>query len=96
MRYFTDEQIQQMRKNIREEFGNDRDGIIYLAYVSKLEVLNKRYDEFGDCKDELMQTIVDLQRFAGQYVRHKGKVDVNDLDADAFEYENFDYAQAPD
>lgn len=96
MRYFTDEKIAQMKEDIQKFYGNDKDSALYMAYVTKLEILDKRYDQYGDCKEELLQTISELNRFAGQSVKHRGKVDVNDEDADAFEYENFDYSQTTD
>ncbi|MBQ8132949.1 MAG: hypothetical protein IJ192_00820 [Clostridia bacterium] len=94
MKYFTDKQIQEMRERIKAAYGGT-DSILYLAYLSKIEALNKRYDEFGDCREELMQAIAEMERATEQYV-HRGKADPNDEDADAYEYENYDFRQTMD
>ena len=89
MRYFTDEKIQEMKDSIRAAY-DPKDCAMYLAYVTKIEMLDKRNDQYGDCKDELMRTILDLEKASERYI-HRGKADPNDEDADAFEYENYDF-----
>lgn len=96
MRYFPDEKIKEMRDAIREYYNGSGDGMMYLAYVSELEALDKRNDEYGDCKEQLFQMMSELNRFSSQYVHHRGKADVNDKDADAYEYENYDFRQNGD
>ena len=93
-KYFTDEQIKEMRERITESYG-ENDRALYLAYLTKIELLNKRYDEQGDCRSELMQAIAQLESATERYV-HRGKADPNDEDADAFEYENYDFRQTTD
>lgn len=94
MKYFTDEQLSKMRSRITENYS-ENDRALYLAYLTKIELLNKRYDEQGDCRMELMQAISQLEAATERYV-HRGKADPNDEDADAFEYENYDFRQTTD
>ena len=94
MKYFTDDQIKTMREKIMDSYG-ENDRALYLAYLTKIEHLNKRYDEQGDCRDELMRAIAELEGATERYV-HRGKADPNDEDADAFEYENYDFRQTTD
>lgn len=89
MRYFTDEKIQEMKESIKASY-DPKDSAIYLAYVTKIEMLDKRNDQLGDCKDELMQAILELEKVSKRYI-HRGRADPNDEDADAFEYENYDF-----
>ncbi len=88
MRYFTDEQIKNMRSQVKihySESGTNR----YLACISRIEQLDKLNDEAGGIyKDQLMQAIAELEKETEQYV-HRGKADPNDDDVDAFEYENY-------
>ena len=51
-------------------------------------VNNRRNDEYGDCRNELLQAITALEQETERYV-HRGVADPNDEDNDAFEYENF-------
>lgn len=94
MKYFTDEQLGEMRQQIMEGYS-ENERAMYLACLTKIELLNKRYDEYGDCRDELMQAIAQLEAVSERYV-HRGKIDPNDEDADAFEYENYDFRQTTD
>ena len=94
MKYFTDAQLEAMKERIKSDYG-EAEGKRYMAYLTKIELLNKRYDEYGDCRTELMQAIAELERATEQYV-HRGKADPNDEDADAFEYENYDFRQTTD
>ncbi len=89
MRYFTDEQINEMKTRVRSEYDSNTANR-YLACLSRIELLDRRNDESGDCRSELMQAIAELERITGQYI-HRGKADPNDEDADAFEYENYDF-----
>lgn len=89
MRYFTDEQIEQMRINAKKDY-DPKDCAVYLAYISKIEVLDKRNDEFGDCRAELMQSISEMEKVTERYI-HRGVADPNDEDNDAFEYENYSF-----
>lgn len=91
MKYFTDEQIADMREKIRQSYS-ESEGLLYMAYISKIEMLNKRYDEKGDCKKELLNAIAELEKATERYI-HRGRADPNDEDADAFEYENYDFRQ---
>ncbi len=94
MKYFTDEQINEMRERIRSSYSG-ADGLLYQAYLSRIEDLNKRYDEHGDCKEELLAAIAQLEKATEQYI-HRGRADPNDEDADAFEYENYDFRPGTD
>lgn len=88
MRYFTDDQISKMREQIRINYSQSESGR-YLAYVTKIELLDKMNDSSdGAYREQLMQAISELQKETEQYV-HRGRADPNDDDADAFEYENF-------
>lgn len=94
MKYFSDEQLAEMRQKIKTELG-PQDRSLYLAYLSKIEMLDKRNDEYGDCRGELMQAIAELEQVSERYV-HRGRADPNDEDADAFEYENYDFRPPTD
>lgn len=87
MRYFSDEQIREMREHARNDY-DENECADYLAFITKIELLDKRNDQYGDCKEELMQAISEIGRRTEQYV-HRGQTDPNDKDADAFEYENY-------
>ncbi|MBQ9461445.1 MAG: hypothetical protein IJU51_05950 [Clostridia bacterium] len=89
MRYFTDEQLNAMRENARKDYGPNQTNR-YLTCITRIELLDKRNDQFGDCRNELMQAIHELEKVTEQYV-HRGRTDPNDEDADAFEYENYHY-----
>ncbi len=89
MRYFSDEKLSEMRRRARSDF--DEDGrSMYLAYIQKIEVLDKRNDQFGDAREDLLKAIAELEKVSERYV-HRGKADPNDEDNDAFEYENYNY-----
>lgn len=89
MRYFSDEKLSEMRRKAKSDF--DEDGrSMYLAYIQKIEVLDKRNDQFGDAREELLKAIAELEKVSERYV-HRGKADPNDEDSDAFEYENYNY-----
>ncbi len=94
MKYFSDKQLSEMRERVRTELS-DQDRSLYLAYLSKIEILDKRNDEYGDCREELLQAIAELEKVSENYV-HRGKADPNDEDADAFEYENYDFRPPTD
>lgn len=89
MRYFSDEKLRMMREQIKKEY-NIRDSAEYLAYITRIEMLDKQNDKYGNCKAELMQAISEMSKRTEQYV-HRGISDPNDDDADAFEYENYDF-----
>ena len=91
MRYFSDEQINQMKERVRNDFS-PKSRAIYMMYVSRIEELNKKYDEGKVESSELLQAISELQRFSDSYVPHNNVVDKNDEDADAYEYENYDFS----
>ncbi len=94
MRYFTDGQIQEMKDKVKNDLSV-QDRSLYLAYISKIEVLDKRNDEYGDCREQLMQAIAELEQTTERYI-HRGRADPNDEDADAYEYENYDFRQTTD
>lgn len=87
MRYFSDDQLQEMREHARSDYDAN-DCAEYLAYITKIELLDKRNDTLGDCREELMQAIAEIGKRTEQYV-HRGQTNPNDEDADAFEYENY-------
>ena len=87
MRYFSDEQISSMKDQAKAEYSG-RDSAEYIAYLTKIELLDKRNDSVGDCRDELMQLIAEMERRTEKYV-HRGYADPDDEDNDAFEYENY-------
>ncbi len=89
MRYFSDKKLDEMRDRARKEFGGE-DENIYLAYIDKIERLDKRNDEYGDAREELLLAIAELERVTEGYV-HRGRADPNDEDNDAFEYENYNF-----
>lgn len=92
MRYFTDGQIQEMKDKVKNDLSV-QDRSLYLAYISKIEVLDKRNDEYGDCREQLMQAIAELEQTTERYI-HRGRADPND--EDAYEYENYDFRQTTD
>ena len=89
MRYFSDEKIAQMKDDIMNN-SSSQNKSMYLAYLSRIEMLDKRNDQYGDCREELMKAISQLQSLSEGYI-HRGKADPNDEDNDAFEYENYDF-----
>ena len=89
MRYFTDEQIAKMKESVKQELS-EQERSLCMAYISKIEILDKQNDASGDCRDELLQAISELEQVSERYV-HRGKADPNGEDADAFEYENYDF-----
>ena len=91
MRYFSDEQIQEMKERVRTDFS-PKSRAIYMMYVSRIEELNRLYDEGKAESSELLQAIAELQKFSDNYIPHDNVVDKNDEDADAYEYENYDYS----
>lgn len=60
----------------------------YLAWITRIEMLDKRNDQYGDCRAELMQAMAQLEQETGRYV-HRGRTNPDDEDSDAFEYENY-------
>ena len=87
MRYFSDQKIAEMKASIRTDYDeNERSR--YLACITRLELLDKRNDEYGDCREQLMQAIAELEKQTERYI-HRGRADPNDEDADAYEYENY-------
>ncbi len=90
MRYFTDQQIDDMKTMIKTDM-DQRSGMIYLTYLKRIEELDRQNDRYGNCRAELMEAISQFQRFSDNYIPHKEKIDINDEDADAYEYENYDY-----
>ncbi len=91
MRYFSDEQIKEMKERVRTDFS-PRSRAVYMMYVSRIEELNRLYDEGKAESSELLQAIAELQKFSDNYIPHDNIVDKNDEDADAYEYENYDYS----
>ena len=89
MRYFTDRQLKEMEEKIKSDYSG-KDGTVYLAYLRRITELNKQCTEGIDKHKELMQAISEMQLFYEHYIKHSEKVDVNDEDADAYEYENYD------
>ncbi|HCA55385.1 MAG TPA: hypothetical protein DEO95_07935 [Ruminococcaceae bacterium] len=87
MRYFTDERLQQMREELAANYG-ETEARRYRAWLTHIEILDKRNDQYGDCRDELMQAIAQLERETERYV-HRGRANPQDEDNDAFEYENY-------
>ncbi|MBQ3886625.1 MAG: hypothetical protein VZR73_08100 [Acutalibacteraceae bacterium] len=87
MRYFTDERLQQMREELAANYG-EAEARRYRAWLTHIEILDKRNDQYGDCRDELMQAIAQLERETERYV-HRGRANPQDEDNDAFEYENY-------
>ena len=87
MRYFTDEKLNEMRDNIKSEY-TDNDRAELLAFLTRIELLDKRNDQFSDCREELMNAISEMEKRTEKYV-HRGQADPNDEDNDAYEYENF-------
>lgn len=90
MKYFSDEQIQEMKERVKNDFS-PQSRAIYMMYVDRIEQLNRQYDEGNASRQELLQAIADLSRFSERYVPHNNTVDKNDEDADAYEYENYDF-----
>lgn len=95
MRYFTDEQLKEMEQKIKSEFKGQT-GTVYLAYLEKITELNRQCAEGIDKHKELTQAISEMQLFSERYIPHGEKVDINDEDADAYEYENYDYGSDGD
>lgn len=94
MRYFSDEKLAEMREMFRASAMANNGGM-GLAYLNKIELLDKRNDQYGDCREELLRAISELQTLTEGYI-HRGKADPDDEDADAFEYENYDFRQTID
>jgi len=94
MRYFTDEQLKDMKERVKSEMS-EQERSLSMAYISRIEVLDKRNDEYGDCREELMKAISQLEQVSERYI-HRGRADPNDEDADAFEYENYDFRSVDD
>ena len=90
MKYFSDEQINEMKQRVRSEFS-PKSRAVYMMYVSRIEELNKKYDEGTASSKELLQAIAELQSFSERYVPHNSVEYKNDEDADAYEYENYDF-----
>ena len=67
MRYFTDEQLREMRENARNDYDSDQVNRC-LTCITRIELLDKRNDRFGDCRTELLQAIGELERVTAQYV----------------------------
>lgn len=94
MRYFSDERLAQMKEEIKNN-SSAQNKSLYMAYLAQIEMLDKRNDECGDCRDELLKVISQLQSLSESYI-HRGKADPDDEDNDAFEYENYDFRQTTD
>ena len=94
MRYFSDEKLAAMREEVKKN-GNAQSSGMYLAYLSKIEDLDRRNDKTGDCREALLAAIADLERFSENYI-HRGRANRDDEDNDAFEYENYDFKQDMD
>ncbi len=94
MRYFSDEKLAAMREDIKQN-GNAQSSGMYLAYLRKIEDLDRRNDQYGDCREALLAAIADLERFSENYI-HRGRANPDDEDNDAFEYENYDFKQTED
>ena len=78
-----------MRNKAKNDF--DENGrSMYLAYIEKIEMLDKRNDRYGDAREELLTAIAELEKVSENYI-HRGKADPDDEDNDAFEYENYNY-----
>ncbi len=90
MKYFSNEQINEMKERVRTDFP-PKSRAVYMMYVNRIEELNQLYDEGKIQSSELLQVISDFQRFSDNYVPHNNVVDKNDEDADAYEYENYDF-----
>ena len=80
-----------MKERVRTDFS-PKSRAIYMMYVSRIEELNRLYDEGKAESSELLQAIAELQKFSDNYIPHDNVVDKNDEDADAYEYENYDYS----
>ncbi len=93
MRYFSDQQLAEMRARVNAEMDTPSKNI-FLTYINRIETLDKLNAQDNSHRAELMQVLADFQRFDNTYVPHKEKIDINDEDADAYEYENYDYQQA--
>lgn len=76
-----------MKNSVRQGYDENEVKRL-LACITRIELLDKRNDQLGDCREDLMTAISELQRQSERYV-HRGRVDPNDEDADAFEYENY-------
>lgn len=87
MRYFTDSQITEMKQRVHQDY-DEHEAKRYLACIAKIELLDRQNDRYGDCSNELLQAISELQKQTERYV-HRGRADPDDEDADAFEYENY-------
>lgn len=87
MRYFSDEKLNAMKEKIRSEYTDD-DRAELLAFLTRIELLDKRNDQYGDCREDLMTAISEMEKRTEKYV-HRGQADPNDEDNDAYEYENY-------
>ena len=65
MRYFSDEQINQMKERVRNDFS-PKSRAIYMMYVSRIEELNKKYDEGKVESSELLQGYIGTSAFFRQ------------------------------
>ena len=68
MKYFTDQKLSEMRTRAKSDLS-EQDRSLYLAYLAQIEILDKRNDEFGDCREELMQAIAGLEKVTEGYVQ---------------------------
>ncbi len=89
MKYFSDERIREMKERVYSEI-DPHDRNVYLMYIHRIEELNDRYDRGENCQAELLNAISMLNSLPMRYV-HRGKADAGDEDADAYEYENYDF-----
>ena len=71
MRYFSDAKISEMRESVKNELS-EQERSLCMAYITQIEILDKRNDEFGDCREELMQAIAGLEKVTEGYV-HRGR-----------------------
>ena len=90
MRYFSDEKLAEMKKRIDTDI-DETSRAIYYTYLKRIEELDRLNDTDSSHSAELLKAISEFQHFSDVYVPHSGRVDINDEDADAFEYENYDF-----
>lgn len=62
MRYFTDEQLKEMKQKIKDNYG-ENNGIMYSVYLQRIEELNEQCVNDIDKRKELIQLISEMQSF---------------------------------
>ncbi len=90
MKYFTDRQILEMKQQILDHAPPDA-RTAYMMYIDRIEQLNQLYDKGQATREELLRAMSDFQHFSEQHIPHNRKVDKDDEDADAYEYENYEF-----